>query len=167
MKLGLLTVMFGNKPLKDVLELVRPLGLDCVELGTGNYPGCAHAPLDELLASKPKRNELLALLKGEGLSISALSCHGNCLHPDAVFAKKNQQVQTKTIRLAEMMGIKVVIDFSGCPGESDKARKPNWVTCAWPPDYLEVLEWQWSKKVIPYWTKQAKFARDHGVSVAF
>lgn len=167
MKLGLLTVMFSNKPLKDVLELVRPLGLDCVELGTGNYPGSAHAPLDDLLASKTKRNELLALLKGEGLSISALSCHGNCLHPDAAFAKKNQQVQTKTIRLAEMMGVKVVIDFSGCPGESDKAKKPNWVTCAWPPDYLEVLEWQWSKKVIPYWTKQAKFARDHGVNVAF
>ena len=44
MKLGLLTVMFGDVPLKDVLEKIRPLGLQCVELGTGNYPGDGHAP---------------------------------------------------------------------------------------------------------------------------
>ena len=73
MKLGLLTVMFSDKPLKDVLELVRPLGLSTVELGTGNYPGDAHAPLDALLKSKPKRKELLAMLEGEDLEISALS----------------------------------------------------------------------------------------------
>ncbi len=167
MKLGLLTVMFSDAPLADVLERVRPLGLDCVELGTGNYPGNAHCPTDELLASKTKRNELLALLKGEGLTISALSCHGNCLHPDAAFAKANALVQTKTIKLAEMLGVKTVIDFSGCPGSDDKATKPNWVTCAWPPDYVEILEWQWAKKVIPYWTKQAKFAKNHGVRIGF
>ncbi len=167
MKLGLLTAMFGDKPLKDVLELIQPLGLKTVELGTGNYPGDPHAPLDELLSSKAKRTELLAMLKGEGLSISALSCHGNCLHPDKAFAKANQKVQTNTIRLAEKMGVKTVIDFSGCPGADDKSTKPNWVTCAWPPDFLDVLEWQWDKKVIPYWTKQAKFAKDHGVRVGF
>ncbi len=167
MKLGLLTAMFSAKPLKDVLELIRPLGLDCVELGTGNYPGGPHAPVKELLASKPKRDELKALLKGEGLTISALSCHGNCLHPDKAFAKANQAVQTDTIKLAKELGVKVVIDFSGCPGSDEKATKPNWVTCAWPPDYLDILNWQWDKVVIPYWEKQAKFARDHGVNVAF
>ncbi|HNV22841.1 MAG TPA: sugar phosphate isomerase/epimerase, partial [Candidatus Hydrogenedentes bacterium] len=31
----------------------------------------------------------------------------------------------------------------------------------------EALDWQWEKKVIPYWTKQAKFAKEHGVQVAF
>ena len=60
----------------------------------------------------------------------------------------------------------VVIDFSGCPGDSDKAKYPNWVTCPWPPEYLDVLDWQWEKKVIPYWTKRAKFAADHGVKIA-
>ena len=166
MKLGLLTVMFSDKPLKKVLEMIRPLGLQTVELGTGNYPGGAHAPLKELLASKPKREELKAMLNGEGLSISALSCHGNCLHPDKDFAKANQAVQTSTIKLAKELGVKVVIDFSGCPGSDPKATKPNWVTCAWPPDYLDILNWQWDKVVIPYWKKQAKFARDHGVNLA-
>lgn len=167
MKLGVLTVLFSDKPLKTVLEFLRPLGLGAVELGTGNYPGGAHCPREELLKSKPKRDELLALIKGEGLEISALSCHGNALHPDKSFADKSVKTLNETILLAEMLGVKTVIDFSGCPGSDEKSTKPNWVTCPWPPDYLEILEWQWSKKVIPFWSKQAKFAADHGVRIAF
>ena len=167
MKLGLLTCMFGDKPLKDVLEIIRPLGLDTVELGAGNYPGDAHAPTKELLASKPKRTELLAMIKGEGLEISALSCHGNCLHPDKAFAKANAKTQSDTIKLAGLLGVKTINDFSGCPGSDKKAQQPNWVTCAWPPDYLDILDYQWNEVVFPYWRKQAKFAKDHGVRVAF
>jgi sugar phosphate isomerase/epimerase len=40
------------------------------------------------------------------------------------------------------------------------------VTCPWPPDYLEVLKWQWEEVVAPYWTAHAKFAADHGVKIA-
>ncbi|HNZ17190.1 MAG TPA: sugar phosphate isomerase/epimerase [Candidatus Hydrogenedentes bacterium] len=167
MRLGFLTAMYSNMPLQKVLEMTRPLGLEAVELGTGNFPGDPHAPLQDLLKSKPKRDELLAMLKGEGMILSALSCHGNCLHPDTKYAQKCQQVQTDTIKLAEMLGVKTVIDFSGCPGSDESAKRPSWITCPWPPDYLEALDWQWEKKVIPYWTKQAKFAKEHGVQVAF
>ena len=46
----------------------------------------------------------------------------------------------KTILLAEKLGVPVVIDFSGCPGDSVHSPSyPNWVTCPWPPDYLETL----------------------------
>ena len=58
----------------------------------------------------------------------------------------------------------MVVDFSGCPGDSASAKQPNWVTCPWPPDYLEVLKWQWDEVVSPYWTKHAAFARERGVS---
>ena len=66
---------------------------------------------------------------------------------------------SKTILLAEKLGVPVVIDFSGCPGDSDNAKYPNWVTCPWPPEYLDVLEWQWEKKVTPYWTEHGKVRR--------
>jgi sugar phosphate isomerase/epimerase len=167
MKLGCLTAMFSDKSLDDVLEILRPFGLQAIEMGVGNYPGSAHVPVDELLKSDQKCKDYLKRLKDYGLEISALSCHGNCLHPDAEFAKKNAQVQTNAILLAEKLGVKTVNDFSGCPGADDKSTKPNWVTCAWPEDYIQILDWQWEKKVIPYWTKQAKFAADHGVRVAF
>jgi sugar phosphate isomerase/epimerase len=167
MKLGLLTCMFGDKPLSEVLEIIRPLELDTVELGSGNYPGDAHCPTAELLKSKPKRDELLAMIKGEGLSISALSCHGNTLHPDAAIAKAHTKVMQDTIKLAGLLGVSTVAGFSGCPGSDEKATKPSWVTCAWPPDFLETLEWQWDKKVIPHWTEQAKFAKENGVRIGF
>jgi sugar phosphate isomerase/epimerase len=167
MKLGFLSVLFSDRSLKEVLDIIRPLELQTIELGTGNYPGDAHCKVKALLASKPKREKLKAMIADEGLEISALSCHGNCLHPDKAFAKKNIEVQTNTIKLAELLGVKTVVDFSGCPGSDEKSTKPNWVTCPWPPDFLDVLNWQWEKKVIPYWTKQAKFAKDHGVRIGF
>jgi hypothetical protein len=34
--------------------------------------------------------------------------------------------------------VPVVIDFSGCPGDRGDAKYPNWVTCPWPPDFLDL-----------------------------
>ena len=38
------------------------------------------------------------------------------------------------------MGVDTVVDFSGCPGDSENARYPNWVTCAWPDDFSKILK---------------------------
>lgn len=166
MKLGVLTALFHDRPLTDALDIVRDAGLEMVELGTGNYPGSAHVDVDRLLKSKQARTEFLDEFKSRNLEISALSCHGNPLHPDKKAAKAFDDTAKKTIRLAEALGVKVVVDFSGCPGDGPNAKYPNWVTCPWPPDFLNTLEWQWEKSVIPYWTKHAKFANDHGVKIA-
>ncbi len=40
---------------------------------------------------------------------------------------------------------------------------PNWSTFRWPPEFGEVLDWQWKEKVIPYWKQAAQFARAHGI----
>jgi len=60
-------------------------------------------------------------------------------------------------------GIDTVINFSGCPGDHARAKYPNWVTCPWPPDYLEILNWQWTRVAFPYWARMAGFARKYGV----
>jgi len=152
-------------PLEGVIAKLKGLGVSTVELGTGNYPGDPHCKLS-LLDDKSARKDFKQMLDDNGISISALSCHGNPLHPNPAVAKTNQDVSKRTILLAEKLSVPVVIDFSGCPGDSDKAKYPNWVTCPWPPEYLDVLAWQWDKKVAPYWTKRAKFAEDHGVKIA-
>src|SRR5215471_8076512 len=152
-------------PLDAVLTKLKGLGVTTVELGTGNYPGDPHCKLS-MLNDKNALKDFKQKLDDQGISISALSCHGNPLHPDEKRAKHDQEVNKQTVLLAEKLGVPVVIDFSGCPGDSDKAKYPNWVTCPWPPEYLDVLEWQWDRKVIPYWTKHAQFAKDHGVKIA-
>jgi len=167
MKVGVFLAAFGNRSFDEALDYAKKAGCGAVEIGTGNYPGGPHCPIDKLLASKSELESWKAKVDERGLEISALSCHGNSLHPDTKFAKANHDVRRKTVLLAEKIGVKTVIDFSGCPGDSDKATKPNWVTCPWPPDFLEILNWQWEKKVIPYWKAEAKFAKEHGVRIAF
>ena len=165
MRVGVFTALLANLSLDDVIKKLKSLGVTTVELGTGNYPGDPHCKLS-MLENEGALKEFQKKLADNGFSISALSCHGNPLHPDAAVARANQEVSRKTILLAEKLGIPVVIDFSGCPGDHEGAKLPNWVTCPWPPDYLEILSWQWEKKVIPYWTERTKFAADHGVKIA-
>jgi sugar phosphate isomerase/epimerase len=165
MRVGVFTALLAQLSLDNVLKKLTSLHIDTVELGTGNYPGDPHCKLS-MLDNRAELSEFKQKLNDQGFTISALSCHGNPLHPDKAHAKHDQEVSRKTIRLAEKLGVPVVVDFSGCPGDSARSKWPNWVTCPWPPDYLEILTWQWEKVVAPYWTRQAQFASNHGVKVA-
>ena len=165
MKLGVFTPLLSQMALEDVLAKLKRLGVNTVELATGNYPGNAHCKLS-MLDNAAELKEFKQKLEDHGVSISALSCHGNPLHPDPAQAKVAQEVNRRTILLAEALGVSVVVDFSGCPGDSAGAKSPNWVTCPWPPEYLEVLEWQWSEVVAPYWIERAALAAQHGVRIA-
>jgi sugar phosphate isomerase/epimerase len=164
MKLGVFTVLFSELDLDPMLDRVAALGLDAVELGTGSYPGRGHCDPDVLLADAGKRRALLGAIEERGLTISALSCHGNPLHPDESFADESHETWRKTARLAVELGVDVVNCFSGCPGDGPGARAPNWVTCAWPPEYSATLEWQWNDVAIPYWRREAAFARETGLA---
>jgi sugar phosphate isomerase/epimerase len=165
MKIGVFTPLLSGLPLDAVLKKLKSLDIDTVEFGTGNYPGDAHAKLSML--DNPAE---LAAFKGKiadaGFTISALSCHGNAIHPDKAIAQKNAEVSRKTILLAEKLGVETVVDFSGCPGDGPGAKNPNWVTCPWPPEYLDILNWQWDQAVTPYWKAHGRFAADHGVRIA-
>jgi sugar phosphate isomerase/epimerase len=164
LKLGVFTVLFSELAFEPMLDRVAALGLDTVELGTGNYPGNAHCDPDVLLSDAAERRAFLAAIAGRGLAISALSCHGNPLHPDEEFARASHETWRKTARLAVELGVEVVNCFSGCPGDGPGARAPNWVVCAWPPEYGETLEWQWNEVAIPYWSDEAAFARETGLA---
>jgi sugar phosphate isomerase/epimerase len=165
MRVGVFTPLLSKLPLEAVLKKLAAFQINTVELGTGNYVGDAHCKLS-MLENPSALADHKRILADHGFSISALSCHGNPLHPDKDRAHHDREVSRKTILLAEKLGVPVVIDFSGCPGDSPHATAPNWVTCPWPPDFLKVLDWQWDEVVAPYWTEQAKFAKDHGVKIA-
>jgi sugar phosphate isomerase/epimerase len=165
MRVGVFTPLLSQVPLPAVLKKLAELHIDTVELATGNYVGDAHCKLT-MLEDASALAEFQKVLRDHGVSISALSCHGNPLHPDPAQAQQYREVSCKTILLAEKLGVPVMIDFSGCPGDSPNATAPNWVTCPWPPDYRKVLDWQWNEVVAPYWIAQAKFGADHGVKIA-
>ena len=167
MKLGVLTSLFATAQLEGALDRAVEAGLSCVELGTGNYPGDPHCKPAELLADDDALVRFIDAIRSRGLEISALSCHGNPLHPRPEVAGPSHATFVRTVELAERLGVSQINLFSGCPGDSAKARYPNWVTCAWPSEYRELLDWQWRERVIPYWREQAAFAARHGVRLGF
>ncbi len=151
MKVGVFAVLFGDMPLEQAMDYIKAAGCDAVEIGTGAYCGAPHCPLEELLADKSKAQAWMKKITDRGLEISALSCHGNPIHPDAAVAKEHDAIFRNTIELASMLGIATVINFSGCPGDHPGAKYPNWVTCPWPTDFGEILKYQWNDVAIPYW----------------
>jgi sugar phosphate isomerase/epimerase len=163
MKVGVFTVILRSLKLERVLNYLADLGVQAVEIGSGGYAGNDHCNTDELLASDRKAKEFLNAITSRGLEISSLSCHGNPLHPNKKFAAESDLAFRKSVRLASKLGVEVVTTFSGCPGDYPGAKQPNWVTCAWPPDYLETLKWQWDKVVLPYWERTVAFTRKHGI----
>jgi len=169
MKLGVLTAVFYNlyPKFENMLDKVKDLGLEAVEIGAGNYPGSAHCNVREIISSNNKAKLYKEEVEKRGLTISAIAVHGNPLHPDKSIAREHDENIRNAILLAQKLDVPIITLFSGCPGSSERDRFPNWVTCAWPDDYPNVLNWQWKEKVIPYWKKMGKFAEDHNVKLAF
>tara|TARA_B100001123_G_scaffold442275_1_gene585494 strand:- start:903 stop:1874 length:972 start_codon:yes stop_codon:yes gene_type:complete len=164
MKIGVFSVLMSDQPLESVCRYLASLGVDTIELGCGGYPGNAHCNAAELLQNPSKIDELSAMLQENNLELSALSMHGNPIHPNKEIAQQHAKDQENAILLAEKLGVDTIITFSGCPGDQPGARHPNWVTCAWPPDYPDILDYQWNQVLIPFWKDAASFARDHGVN---
>ena len=167
MKLGVFTPVFRDLALEPMLDRVAALGLEAVEVAAGNYPGNDHCRPTELLQDPQALDAFMGTFADRGLEISALSCHGNPIHPDRERASHDDGVFRETVRLAEKLGVDRVNLFSGCAGEGPRATQPNWVTCSWPPEFGEIVSWQWDQVIIPYWREAATFAADHGVRLGF
>ena len=163
MKISVVSSILNDYSLDESLQYLSSQGVDQFELGVGGYPGKAHA--DALLLSKDAkaREKLQEAFAKNKMSISALAVHGNCVHPDKSVAASFEADFRAACVLAGQLGIDRLVTFSGCPGSDPDAKQPSWVTCAWPPEYPAVLEWQWEKVLVPYWKEAVKFAADHGV----
>ncbi len=175
MKIGIFTALFHDRPLEEALDYIAQAGIASVELGGGAYPGSRH--LDDmggivaLAKDDAKRKKLVNAVKSRGLIISAVSVHGNPLHPNKEIAGDHHTAFENAVYLAQklhgdgIMPQATVNGFSGCPGDSSRAKNPNWVTCAWPDEYREILDYQW-KVASRYWRSQNRFLKQHGTVFA-
>jgi sugar phosphate isomerase/epimerase len=161
--LGVFDPVYEKLSLDDMLDKVSALGLEAMEIGTGGYPGTSHCPVAELLEDAAKAKAWKKKFEDRNIRVATFSCHGNPIHPDPKHAVKDVESFRRTVLLAERMEVPVIVGFAGCPGGSPADTMPNWVTYRWPPEYREMLDWQWKEKVVPYWREAAKFARSHGI----
>src|SRR5918993_3412471 len=102
MKLGLFTPVFAKLSVKDMLTKVRSLEtVTAIELGTGCWPGSDHVDVDDYLKDKNRAGDFRKMICDAGLTISALSCHGDPLHPNTSRSKADDELFRKTVELAE------------------------------------------------------------------
>ena len=133
--------------------------LDGAELATAARQRCS--------ATDPAaRAGSTAAVAERGLAISGALVSRQPAAPRSAVAAAADRDYRDTVRLAAEIGIATVVTFSGCPGESERSLRPSWITCSWPTDFPETLDWQWDERVLPYWDDAAAFARARGVSVA-
>lgn len=163
MKIGLFTDGLMHLNFHDALAKSASLGVQAVEIGTGNFSPAPHCDLNRLLVSAEARREFLGAIASHGLELAALNCSGNPIHPNPDVACGAAEITRKTIELAGLLGVETVVCMSGCPGTPQGGGYPNWVVASWPEDFLELLKWQWRERVIPYWSDMAALASSKGV----
>lgn len=164
MKLGVFTTVLSDTSLDETLNYLKSIGVQALEIGCGGSPGTAHCDAIEFIKDKSLIKEFKDTIKKYDMTLSALSVHGNPVHPQKEIADKCNEEFEATVQLAGELGIDTVITFSGCPGDSENSKYPNWVTCSWPTDYLKILDWQWNEVLIPYWKKATETANKYGVN---
>lgn len=162
MKLCYVTDSLGHLSFEEMLDEAASLGIQSLEFTTGNWSNAPHLQIDELLKSKVQRKEFMKAIHERGLELETLNCSGNQLNPSEK-GVRHQEVVEKTFQLAELYGIKKIVMMSGLPGAGPNAESPNWITTSWPPENVEILEWQWNEVGIPYWEKTVQLAERHGI----
>ena len=157
MRVGVFTALLAQFSLDDVLKKLKKLNIDTVELGTGNYPGDPHCKLS-MLDNISELNEFKKSWRKRFLHQRAELPWQPAASRTRPAPKHDQEVNRKTILLAEKLGVPVVIDFSGCPGDIDElqvAELGDLPLAAGLPGNPQVAV---GEKVMPYWTERGKFA---------
>jgi len=165
MKLGAFNTLFYDRGFEEALEAIKTQGCDAVEIGCGGFISKKHIDPSRLLADEKALTTFRSAVEKSGLFVSALSCHGNIVHPKKDFAERHRKDFRDAIQLAGKIGVERIVTFAGCPGTSDGDANPSWITCPWPDYFTEALKWQWEQKLIPVWKEETAFARAHGVKM--
>lgn len=167
MKIGVYTALLSDLSLNEALAYLHARGIHAVEIGCGGYSGVFHADPDILLTDKNALHQFKKTFEKYEMTISALNCSGNPVHPQKKIADSFHRAYEKGVRLAEQLDVDTVITFSGCPGAAETDQYPNWVTCFWPPEiWHKILDYQWEEVLIPYWREAIQFAETRGIKVA-
>src|SRR3954447_19284482 len=90
---------------EPALDKIAELGIQAVEIGTGNFSPAPHCDMAALLHNDAAAAAFQQAITSRGLTISALNCSGNPLHPRADKCQHDTQVIRDTILLAEKLGI--------------------------------------------------------------
>lgn len=150
-------------PTEQTFALLKELGVTQVELGAGGDADTSHLNPAALLRPGAAMGQFRELLLEYGLSVSALVCAANPIHPDKARAAADHQAFLDTCRLAAALGTDTVVLHSGCAGDCASSKHPNFISSLRREEDRNVLSWQWERVLIPYWKSAAAIAASYGI----
>ncbi len=188
MKIGFLISPYADKPLAEVLKMLRQdySALECIEIGVSLY-GVAHCDPLLFIKDPSKREHFEETIVNAGFRLSSLSAHGNPLHPNNEIAGTSIQRIHEAVTLMSKLEsclvkdekgtpIRVVNCFSGLPAAhlsvknegtvTQYGKVPGWNVCPWPDEHFDAYQEQ-MKFAGNVWKNFIKGARDAGVVLAF
>ena len=107
MKLGVMSSGIAALGWERALAYCQELGLDAIGLACGAYAKTRLIDPEAVLADAAAQQKLLDDVARHGLVLSALSCHGNAVHPDPDEARRHERVLchcTPRLERAERLG---------------------------------------------------------------
>lgn len=150
MKLGFVSAILPDLPLKDVLQFAGSAGYSCVELmcwpvsrAERRYAGVTH--VDVVDFTETRAQEIRGLAAEAGVEISGLGYYPNPLTPVREEAEVSIAHIRRVIAAAEILGIRQMNTFVG--RDWTRSVDDNW------PKFLEV------------WRPLIRYAEEHGVRV--
>jgi sugar phosphate isomerase/epimerase len=134
-KLGLLTVLFGDWPLERVAGWAKENGFEAREIAcwpatsgeARRYVGVTHIDVDSV---EERADEIRSLV--DGLEASGLGYYPNNLHPGPEHRVSVNEHTRKVIRAAPRLGVPVVNTFVGRDKDRTHAEKIAEFRKVWP-----------------------------------
>lgn len=163
MELAIVTDVYKELSYTEMLDKVKSLGIDAVEMTAGGWGAQTHCHTAELLADVDKRKAFQDELDKRGMRISALNTSCNPLWPSET-GKKYKESMYACAELAGKLGVKKIVAMAGLPAGNETDTTPNWIvsTVSWPDFMAPAYEYQW-KVTIDFWKEFAEHCRNCGV----
>lgn len=165
MKLAICTDVFADLSYTDMLDKVKSLGIDAVEMTAGGWGARKHCNTAELLADENKRREFMAELDKRGMRISALNTSCNPLWPSKT-GEKYKKSMYDCATLAGLLGVKKIVAMAGLPAGNETDTTPNWITStvSWPDFMAPAYEYQW-KVTVEFWNEFIAHCKKCGINL--
>ena len=163
MKLAICTDVFADLSYTDMLDKVKSLGIDAVEMTAGGWGARKHCNTAELLADAGKREAFMMELEKRGMRISALNTSCNPLWPSKT-GEEYKKSMYDCATLAGLLGVKKIVAMAGLPAGNETDTTPNWITStvSWPDFMAPTYEYQW-KVTIEFWNEFIAHCKKCGI----
>ena len=163
MQLAICTDVFADLSYTEMLDKVKSLGIDAVEMTAGGWGARKHCDTARLLENPAELKVFQEELEKRGMRIAALNTSCNPLWSSGT-GEEYKKSMYACVDLAEKLGVTKIVAMAGLPAGNETDTTPNWITStvSWPDFMAPAYEYQW-KVTIAFWKEFAEYAKNHKI----